>query len=770
MYTSLNCLLNNNLSFMENLPQLISDLALILLCAGIMTILFKKLKQPVVLGYIVAGFIASPYMPYIPSVVDSADISTWADIGVIFLLFSLGLEFSFKKLLKAGSTPVIAVIVLSACMIGVGIIVGKCFGWSFMNGLYLGGMIAMSSTGIIVKAFDDMGLRQQKFASLVISVLILEDIVAIIMLLLFGTLGGGGKVSGSELLLSMGKMVFYLILWFVLGIYLIPLLLKKTRPLMNDETLLIVSLALCFLMVVLASLAGFSPAFGAFVMGSILAETVESEHIEHLVTPLKDTFAAVFFVSVGMMINPAMIAKYWLPIIIITLVVLIVRSIIGIFSFMLGGADLRTSVQSSLSLAPVGEFSFILATLGISLGAISDFIYPIIVSVSVITIFVTPSMMRLADPITQWIEPRIPERLRRAIDRYDAGSTTAHDENKWKKMLSSMLTPMLVYGVLCIALLVLSFQLAQPLASQWIPAPWDRITCLLATLLILTPFLRPLLLKGCFTKIFWELWNDKQFNRAPLLAIVLFRAALVVLIIIICIQHFLHPGLAVFIGVVALMLIALLFSRQVRTRQQRFEDIFRQNLNSKELAQRPAYAGKLQSRDIHLTELEVPSFPSWAGSKLCELQWGSRFDVQVASVQRNGRRFNIPGPNQRIFPGDRLQLIGTDEGLRHFMEAITEEQKTDEKTVTMGNHEMRLQQLIVDATSPIVGHTLRETGTRDKYHCLIVGVDRGEDALIQPSPDFVFMEGDVIWVVGEDNDVLCLVNRASHKEIGLHQS
>lgn len=751
---------------MENLPQLISDLALILLCAGVMTLLFKKLKQPVVLGYIVAGFIASPYMPYIPSVVDSADISTWADIGVIFLLFSLGLEFSFKKLLKAGSTPVIAVIVLSVCMIGVGIVVGRCFGWSFMNGLYLGGMIAMSSTGIIVKAFDDMGLRQQKFASLVISVLILEDIVAIIMLLLFGTLGGGGKVDGGELLLSMGKMVFYLILWFVLGIYLIPLLLKKAHALMNDETLLIVSLALCFLMVVLASLAGFSPAFGAFVMGSILAETVESEHIEHLVSPLKDTFAAVFFVSVGMMINPAMIAKYWLPIIVITLVVLVVRSIVGIFSFMLGGADLHTSVQSSLSLAPVGEFSFILATLGISLGAISDFIYPIIVSVSVITIFVTPSMMRLADPITQWIEPRIPERLRKAIDRYDAGSTTAHDASKWKTMLTNMLTPMLVYGVLCIALMVLSFRLIQPLANKWLPTPWNGILCLLAALLILTPFLRPLLLKGCFTKTFWELWNDKYFNRAPLLAIVLFRAALVVLLIVVCINHFLHPGVAVLIGVVALMLIALLFSRQIRTRTQRFEDIFRQNLNSKELAkeaQRPAYAGKLQSRDIHLAELEVPAFPSWVGSQLRELQWGARFDVQVASVHRNGRRFNIPGPSQRIFPGDKLQLIGTDESLKRFTEAMLQEQKADEQFDVSNGREMRLQQLIVDAETPIVGRTLRDIGTREKYHCLIVGVDRGEEALIQPGPDFVFMEGDVIWVVGEDSDVRRLTNRANHK-------
>lgn len=738
-----------------------------------MTLLFKKLKQPVVLGYIVAGFLASPYMPYTPSVADSAEVSTWADIGVIFLLFSLGLEFSFRKLLKAGSTPVIAVITSTACMIVVGIGVGGLFGWSFMNGLYLGGMLAMSSTGIIVKAFDDLGLRQQKFASLVFSVLILEDIIAIVMMLLFGTLGAGGKVDGGELLMSMAKMVFYLILWFVLGIYLVPLLLRKTRRLMNDETMLIVSLALCFLMVVLASLAGFSPAFGAFVMGSILAETVESEHIEHLVSPIKDLFGAVFFVSVGMMINPAMLLKYWLPIVVITLVVLVIRSLVGVFSFLLGGVDVRTSLQSSFSLAPVGEFSFIIATLGISLGAISEFIYPIIVSVSVVTTFMTPTMIRLANPVADWIEPRIPERLKTALARYDAGSTTAHDENKWKKMISGMLPPMLIHGVLCVAILIVSSKVLYPLAESVLSAQWAHLTTLAATLIVMTPFLRPLLLKNCFTPDFWQLWNDRQFNRAPLAAFVLFRLAAVVILIVAAVNRHYHASIAVLIGIIAAILIFLLFSRQLKDRQHALESTFRDNLNSKSAAaaaERPKYAGELLSRDLHLAEVVIPDRSEWGGKTLRQLEWRKHYDVNVASVQRGSRRINIPPADMPLFPGDKVTLIGTDEQLKRFSVALSDERARIEALPPSTDKEMVLRQIAIAPQSPLVGASVLYSGIRKNDRCMVVGIDRGDDDLLKPTPELVFQEGDIVWVVGEDAQIRRLVQRATASVGAIHKA
>jgi len=748
----------------EHLPQLISDLALILLCAGVMTLLFKKLKQPVVLGYIVAGFLASPYMPYTPSVADSAEVSTWADIGVIFLLFSLGLDFSFKKLLKIGSAPVIAVVTSLTSMIIIGILVAKAFGWSFMNGLYLGGMMAMSSTSIIIKAFDDLGLRQQKFASLVFSVLILEDIIAIVMMLLFGTLGKGGGVDAMEMVKSIGFMVFYLVLWFVLGIYLIPLLLKKCKNLLSDETLLIVSLSLCFLMVVLASLAGFSPAFGAFVMGSILAETVESEHIEHLVSPIKDLFGAVFFVSVGMMINPAMLAKYWLPIVVITLVVLVLRSIIETFAFMLGGVNVRMPLQCGCSLAQVGEFSFIIATLGISLGAISDFIYPIIVSVSVITTFTTPYMIRLAHPVADWIEPRIPEKLKTALARYDAGSTTARDENKWKKMFSGMLTPMLIHGVLCIAILILSSRVLYPLVENVLPAQWAHLTTLAATLVVMTPFLRPLLLKNCFTPDFWQLWNDRQFNRAPLAAFVLFRLTAVIILIVAAVNQHYHASIAVLIGIIAAILIFLLFSRQLKDSQHALESTFRDNLNSKSAAaeaERPKYAGALLSRDLHLAEVIIPERSDWGGKTLRQLEWRKRYEVNVASVQRGTSRINIPPADMPLFPGDKVTLIGTDKQLGRFSAALNNERARIQALPPSTDKEMVLRQIAISPQSPLLGASVLYSGIRKNDRCMVVGIDRGDDDLLEPTPELVFQEGDIVWVVGEDAQIRRLMQRAA---------
>ncbi|MBO4786085.1 MAG: cation:proton antiporter, partial [Prevotella sp.] len=275
---------------MEDIPGLVKDLALILVVASVVTLVFKKLKQPLVLGYVVAGFLVSTHMPYTMSVVDQEDIETWANIGVMFLLFSLGLDFSFKKILKMGMQPIIATMTIVFCMIMLGIIVGNIMGWSQMNCIFLGGMLAMSSTTIIYKAFSDLGLRQQSFASIVMSVLILEDILAIVMMVMLSAIASGNNPDGGQMLNSILKIGFFLILWFVVGIFLIPLFLRSVRRLINNETLLIVSLGLCCAMAVLSTKVGFSSAFGAFVMGSILAETIEAEKIIKLVEPVKNLF------------------------------------------------------------------------------------------------------------------------------------------------------------------------------------------------------------------------------------------------------------------------------------------------------------------------------------------------------------------------------------------------------------------------------------------------------------------------------------------------
>ena len=444
---------------MSHLPNLIADLGLILISAGIITLLFKKLKQPLVLGYIVAGFLVGPHTFLTSSVVDTANIQTWSDIGVIFLLFALGLEFSFKKILKVGGSAIIAACTIIFCMIVVGIIVGLGFSWKRMDCIFLGGMIAMSSTTIIYKAFDDLGLGKKKFAGLVLSILILEDILAIVLMVVLSTMAVSSSFEGSDLIASISKLVFFLVLWFVVGIFLIPGILKKTRKLMSDETLLIVSLGMCFGMVVLASQVGFSPAFGAFIMGSIFAETIEAEHIEHLVKPVKDLFGAIFFVSVGMMVDPSMIVEYALPIAVISLVVILGQTIFGTSGVLLSGQPLRTAMQCGFSLGQIGEFAFIIASLGVTLKVTSDFLYPIVVAVSVITTFITPYMIRLAEPAYVKVDRSLPRSWKRFLDRYSSGSQTVNYESDWKKLLMAMGRNIVIYSIISIAVILLSFRL-----------------------------------------------------------------------------------------------------------------------------------------------------------------------------------------------------------------------------------------------------------------------------------------------------------------------
>ena len=366
---------------MSHLPDLMKDLALILISAGIFTIIFKWLKQPLVLGYIVAGLLAGPYIDIFPSVIDTESINVWAEIGVVFLLFALGLEFSFKKLVNVGGTAAIAATTEVISMLVIGYCLGMALGWSTMDSIFLGGMLSMSSTTIIIKAFTDLGLRNQKFTGIVFGTLIVEDLVAILMMVLLSTIAATNNFTGEVMFESIIRVIFFLILWFVIGIYFLPAFFKKAKKLMNDETLLIISLGLCLGMVALSVKTGFSAALGAFIMGSILAETIEAEHIEHIIKPVKDLFGAIFFVSVGMLVDPAILVEYAWPVIIITLVTIIGKAIFSSLGVLLSGQALKTSIQSGFSLAQIGEFAFIIASLGVSLQVIGDHIYPIIVAV-----------------------------------------------------------------------------------------------------------------------------------------------------------------------------------------------------------------------------------------------------------------------------------------------------------------------------------------------------------------------------------------------------
>ena len=570
---------------MSQLEPLIADLALILICAGVMTLLFKSLKQPIVLGYIVAGFLASPNMPYMPSVTDMHGIHVWSEIGVIFLLFALGLEFSFKKILKMGATPIIAAISIILAMMYVGSFTGSLFGWSNMDCIFLGGMLAMSSTTIIFKAFDDMGLRQQRFAGLVLSVLIIEDILAIVLMVMLSTLAVSKEFEGSQMIQSILQLGLYLVLWFTVGLYLIPLALRKLKPLMNSETLLITSLALCFGMVVAASAAGFSAAFGAFVMGSILAETVEAEAIEHLVAPVKNLFGAIFFVSVGMMVDVNLIIEYIVPILSIIAAVLLGQTILSTCGFLLSGQSLKTSMQCSFSLTQIGEFAFILATLGTSLHVTSDFLYPIVVAVSVFTTFTTPYMIRLAEPAYHALTRILPAGLIAKLERNtDESDEKAPDELQqlWNVNLKRFIFNMLINSVLCIAIMSVMLYYGQPLIAGIVPDKWVHAVTALIALILCSPFLWMLLKAGADSPDVDKLWQSGSRWRVRITACGMLRLIITAIFVSYFVDYAIPGSMILGVFAIVAIMFVIYFSSQLEKQGKGLTKKFTDNLSARE--------------------------------------------------------------------------------------------------------------------------------------------------------------------------------------------
>lgn len=756
---------------MSHLAPLISDLALIMICASVMTLIFKRLKQPLVLGYIVAGFIASPHFSFTPSVTDSTNIQTWSEIGVIFLLFALGLEFSFKKLMRAGGSAVISACSIILSMISIGVFVGWLFGWKQMDCIYLGGMLAMSSTTIIYKAFDDMGVRQQRFAGLVLSILILEDLLAIVLMVMLSTMAVRQNFEGGEMVYSLLKLIFFLVLWFVVGLYLIPLFLKHARKLMSSETMLIVSVGLCLGMVVLAAKAGFSPAFGAFIMGSILAETVESESIERLVAPVKDLFGAIFFVSVGMMVDPDMIVAYKYPILAIVCAVLLGQTIFGTAGVLLSGQPLKTAMRCGFSLTQIGEFAFIIASLGVSLHVTSSFLYPIVVAVSVITTFLTPYMIRLALPVYELTDRHLPSSWRNLLERYSSGSQHVNRSGNWKKFLSAIVRISLVYSVLTVGMMLLCLNLLVPLLIDVMGDLLGRIVGCMVTVGAVSPFLRALIMKKNRSKEFRALWADSRFNHAPLISMILLRVVIAVIFLVFIIDQLFLASAAVVVGIAVLIICGMVFSRFLKKQSIVLERVFVQNLRSKEMHQEyvgekaPAYAGKLLDRDLHLTDYLIAPDSLWAGKTLRELNLGRRFDVHIASIIRGRHRINIPDGSSRIFPGDTVQVIGTDEQLSAFS-AEADKVAAAHQDVDFEKYEMKLDQFVLEHNSLFVGKTISESGIRDCYHCLVVGVElSGDNQLRKPDVSRVLHEGDVVWVVGEEKSLHILFSQAINRTV-----
>ncbi|MBK5720915.1 cation:proton antiporter [Dysgonomonas sp. Marseille-P4677] len=771
---------------MAHLPHFISDLAILLITAGIVTIVFKWLKQPVVLGYIVAGFFASLHFKNfieglvvkisgfsqaevsqvfskLPEISDMANVSIWAEIGVIFLLFALGLEFSFKKLMDVGGKASIATLINLGSMIVIGYLAGELFivklidDWDTMNSIYLGCMLSMSSTTIIIKAFNDMGLQKKKFAGIVFGMLIVEDIVAIVMMVLLTTFASSQHFESGQLANSVIKLIFFMLIWFVVGIYMIPTMLKKLKKYLNDETLMIVAVGLCLGMVLFASYVGFSAALGAFIMGSILAETIESKHIEHLIEPLKNLFGAVFFVSVGMMVDPSIIREYAVLILILTLLILVGRTIFASIGVLASGEGLKVSMQSGFSLAQIGEFSFIIATLGMSLGVITDTLYPIIVTVSVITTFTTPYFIKAADPAYNWIEKRIPDKWSRLKDGYAvSGYNTVNQKNDWNKLLKSILKLVAIYTSITIAILLVFQNFITPYIVEYVPGSvWGNILAAVITLTLMAPFLRAIMMKRNRSSEFKKLWKDNRFNRGALISLIAFRIIIcMVLVLMVLIPLF--PRLTVLMVIISLAVVTLIiFSQGFKEQSRRIEARFLENLNLKQRYDEnrasilPTVANDLLSKNIHIEEFEVSQSSPSIGKTLRELNFRQKTGVNIITIIRGSRKINIPDGNEYLYPFDKLVVSGSDEEMQKLSQYLEDKRLQASQIEEDAQHHISLSQFLIEPGCSLIGKTIADAGIREKTECMVIGADRGNESIINISPSFMFEEGDIIWLAGE---------------------
>jgi CPA2 family monovalent cation:H+ antiporter-2 len=717
-----------------------------------------------------AGFLVGPNLGFFPSVSDSANVATWSEIGVIFLLFALGLEFSFKKLLSVGGSASVATIISMGSMISVGYLAGKLLGWSTMNSVFLGCMISMASTTIIIKTLTDMGLQKQKFANIVFAMLIVEDLVAILMMVLLSTFAVSQQFEGVELAKNIMVLVFFLLIWFVVGIYLIPTLLNRFQQYLNNETLLVVVIGLCLGMVLFAASAGFSSALGAFVMGSILAETIEMKRIEHLVEPLKNLFGAVFFVSVGMMIDPHIIMEHIGTILIISGVVIVGMISFSIVGVSVSGQSLKVAIQSGFCLSQIGEFSFIIATLGASLKVIDEFLYPVIVSVSTLTTFCTPYFIKASGPVYGFLEKRVPQKWSRLLKGYSSEgySTTVNHRSDWNTLLKKVLSMVALYTLICLSFVFVAGQFLRPWVLREIPSFWGKLLVAFITIAVIAPFMRAMVMRKNKSREFKQLWADSRLNRTGLTMLVVARYIICIFLVMTVLIP-LFPNATAVLFVVAMLVVAvIIWSQMIKKHSRRIERTFLENLNRKELLEERMKTVNKQTvkdlldKDIHIEEVVVSQNSPSVGRTLKELNFKQLSGVNIVSVIRGSQKINIPDGNVRLYPFDKLVVVGSDEEIQQCMDRI-EQYKSHDGPEDEAIHHIILSHYVIEANSPLVNKTVREINTRERAECMIIGIDRNGHSITNFPADFVLQCDDVLWLAGEENAIDSFGDKYSEK-------
>ncbi len=735
----------------HHLYPLITDLGLILGAAGLAVLLFKKIKQPLVLGYLIAGFLAGNHFDFFPSVTDMKSVEVWAEIGVIFLLFSLGLEISFKKLMKVGGTASVTAITQIVVMLFLGYSVGKMLDWKTMDCIFLGVMLSISSTTIIVKTFDELGVKAQRFAGNVIGSLVVQDLLAILMMVLLSTIAVSRQFSGNELLMSVFKLAFFLIIWFVGGIFFIPTLLKRAKHLLTDEMMLIISIALCLLMVVFAANAGFSPALGAFIMGSIIAETTQAEHIEHLVKPVKDLFGAVFFVSVGMLINPQSLLEHWLPVLILTILTVFGQSFSSTIGALVSGQPLRQSVQTGMSLSQIGEFSFIIATLGMTLGVTSNFLYPIIVAVSAITTFTTPFMVKAGVPFSIFLEKKMPRKWRKQIERYSANAQSIKSASNWQIVLRAYLIQVVIHSVIIVAIVLLSNQYVLPMVAD---TRFGSLIVAAGTLIAVSPFLWALAMRRVAVEQVRELLAERKY-RGPIIMMILIRFVLTLIFIGFILDFFFSRQTALITFIAAIVVYAI-FPKKLNAQYHKIENHFLKNFNARDILKAKRRRSDLTPWDGHMSFFDISKESNIVGKTLKELKMREQFGINIAFIKRGEINIKIPSRNERLFPGDEICVIGTDMQLNEFKAYL--DQNDSEPAAIVSEDEIVLRQ--IDLThEEFIGKSIRQSKLREKTNGLVVGLERRGQRILNPESTEILERDDILWIVGDKKLLGALVRR-----------
>ncbi|MFT3946075.1 MAG: cation:proton antiporter [Agriterribacter sp.] len=745
---------------MGHLPKLIADLALILAAGAIVTLLFRRIKQPLVLGYIIAGFLVGPHVSIVPTIIDNENVKTLAEIGVIFLLFSLGLEFSFKKLLRVGGAASITAIVEIVAILVLGYFVGRWMDWSVMDSMFLGGLLASSSTTIIIRAFDELGVKRKQFAGIVFGVLIVEDIVVILLMVLLSTMAVTKQFDGTEMISSILRLLFFLAVWFMAGIFLLPSFLRLSKKLLDEETLLILAIGLCLGMVVLATQIGFSAELGAFVMGSILAETTSAEKIEHLFKPVKDLFGSIFFVSVGMMIDPAAMIEHRWAILWVTLLTIFGKMGSTTIGALLSGQPLKQSIQVGMSMAQIGEFAFIVATLGITLGVTSNFLFPVAVGVSAITTFTTPYFIKFSEPFYNFISRLLPPQLLKTLNRYSAGAQNIQAESEWRIVLRSYALIIGANAIIIVALMLLSFTFLLPFLNERLDnLGLSKLLVLVITFAVAAPFIWALMARKPHNSAYTTLWLDKKYNHGPLLVLEVCRVLVAVLLVGFMVDR-LYSSFIAFIVVVPVAIIVLfVFSKRIQSFYNRLHSRFIDNLNERE-NEAAAVNGDPNSSfspwDAHLADFTVNQNAPFIGLTLQQLEWREKYGINIAFIKRGEKIIYAPSAQERLYPLDDIGVIGTDEQLQTFKPVIdAAEEPVENQTDDTDN--IALQKIVVDEHTLLKGMTIRQSGIREKTSGLVVGIERDGKRILNPDSHTIFEWNDIIWIVGDRRKIQELV-------------